>query len=336
LPDNRRSGQYVIGDETTHIDMANDRISTPKDVPQSGESTAADTSREDINSAQSSYRGRFRSAKVPPCLISRNDLRKLYALLDVRTSEALEKHIATLQHPPGVEEKAWDRELQNLRHDARLTVSVHSADGEQISARSIDALSDDQLPDRITLARFDSAAALQFINITPIHRFYVHLDFTEPPTFASYNPWSQPTPNASQIEVIGSDQTWVTGVYELIIGFFRERRRRRGWLHTQRSFNAAHWVIGFPAALWIVYRLNYYVPALDRMHPALLGAIYVYVFLVSLLSFRGIIWLFRWLFPVVELTGSRPKVVRGVLSVVLTSLLLALLYDVLKGIIWRR
>jgi hypothetical protein len=73
--------------------------------------------------------------------------------------------------------------------------------------------------------------------------------------------------------VIGSDQTWVTGVYELIIGFFRERRRRRGWFHTQRSFNAAHWLIGFPAALWIVYRLNYYVPALDRIHPALLGAI---------------------------------------------------------------
>src|SRR5207248_10330496 len=194
--------------------------------------------------------------------ISRNDLRKLYTQLDARTSDAVEKHIAGLHRPPDMDEQAWNRTLHNLRHDAQLTITVQGADGEQIVARSVEALSDDQLPDRITFARFDSAAALQFINITPIHRFYVHLDFTEPPTFATYNPWSQPTPNASQIEVIGSDQTWVTGVYELIIGFFRERRRRRGWFHTQRSFSAAHWLIGFPAALWIVYRLNYYVPAL--------------------------------------------------------------------------
>jgi len=98
--------------------------------------------------------------------------------LDERASEALEKHIAILKRPPSLEEQAWNRTLQNLRHDARLTITVHGADGEQIVARSVEAISDDELPDRITLARFDSAAALQFINITPIHRFNVHLDFT--------------------------------------------------------------------------------------------------------------------------------------------------------------
>jgi hypothetical protein len=283
-----------------------------------------------------SYRGLLRSARVQPCLVSRDDLRKLYTQLDARTSEALEKHIAGLKRPPNVDEEAWDRTLKNLRHDAKLNITVLGANGEQIVARSIEALSDDELPDRITVARFDSAAALQFINITPVHRFHVHLDFTEPPTFANYNPWAQPTPNASQIEVTGSDQTWVTGVYETIMGFFRARRRHRAWLHAQRTFNAAHWIVGFPAALWIVYRLSYYVPQLSRMHPALLGAVYAYVFLISLLIFRGVIWLFRWLFPVVEIAGSRPKAVRGVLSLVLSSLFLALLYDVLKGIFWGR
>jgi hypothetical protein len=212
---------------------------------------------------------------------------------------------------------------------------VQGSDGEQIVARSVDALSDAELPDRIAFVRFDSAAALQMMNINPLNRFYVHLDFTEPPTFATYNPWSQPTPNASQLEVIGSDQTWVTGVYQRIINFFRARRRRRGWLHSQRSFSVAHWIVGFPAALWIVYRLSYYVPALSRLHPALLGAIYAYVFLLSLLIFQGFVWLVRWLFPVVELAGSRSKVVRSVFSLVLSSLFLALLYDVLKAIFWR-
>jgi hypothetical protein len=120
-----------------------------------------------------------------------------------------------------------------------------------------------------------------------------------------------------------------------MMDFLRQRRRRRGWLHTQRWFSVAHWIIGFPAALWIVYRLNYSAPALNRLHPALLGAIYAYVFLMSLLVFSGMIWLFRWLFPVVELDGSRPKGMRRLISIVLTSLLLAMLYDVLKGILWR-
>jgi hypothetical protein len=249
--------------------MPNDPISTATDVP---------------------YRGRYRIAKVPPCLITRNDLRKLFKELDARTSEALEKHIASLQRPPAVEEQAWNQTLRNLRQTGRLTITVQGTNGEQIVARSVEALSDDELPDRIVFMRFDSAAALQFMNINPLDRFYVHLDFTEPPTFASYNPWSQPTPNVSQFEVIGSDETWVTGVYAWITDFFRNRRRRRAWLHTQRSFNVAHWVIGFPAALWVVYRLSYYAPALTRLHPALLGAIYAYVFLFSLLIFRGIVW----------------------------------------------
>jgi len=285
--------------------------------------------------ADYSYRGLYRTSKILPCLITRDNLRKLFTKLDDRTSEALEKHIALLQRPATMEERQWNSMLQNLRHDARLTVTVQGANGEQTVARSVEALSDDELPDRIAFVRFDSAAALQFINISPINRFILHLDFTEPPTFANYNPWSQPTPNASQIEVMGSDQTWVTGVYQWMMDFLRQRRRRRGWLRTQRCFNVAHWAIGFPAALWVVYRLSYYAPAITQLHPALLGAIYVYVFLIILLVFRGIIWLFRWLFPVVELDGSRPKGMRRLTSIVLTSLLLALLYDVLKGILWR-
>src|SRR5437870_4680901 len=105
--------------EATRTDMTNDPISTPADVPKPSNSAAADTSGEDINSVQLSYRGRFRIARVPPCLITRNDLRRLYTQLDERASEALEKHIAILKRPPSLEEQAWNRTLQNLRHDAR-------------------------------------------------------------------------------------------------------------------------------------------------------------------------------------------------------------------------
>jgi hypothetical protein len=287
----------------------------------------------DVSPLAEPYRGRFRSAKVPSCLLNREDLQRLYNELDARTVEALDRHIAGFQRQPNVSEESFNETRQRLRSSARLTVTIHSRDGEQIVSRSVAALSNESLPDRITLLNFDSAAALQLINQTPLNRFYVRLDFTEPPGFDNYNPWSQPTPNTSQFEIIGNDQMWVTGVYESVISFFQTRRRRRGWLHTQRTFNIAHWLVGFPAALWMTYRVSYYVPALARLHPALSGAIYTYAFLLGLLVFRGIVLGFRWLFPVIELDGSRSKAVRNVLTVILSFLLLALLYDVLKGLL---
>ena len=68
------------------------------------------------------------------------------------------------------------------------------------------------------------------------------------------------------------------------------------------------------------------------MHGALRGAVYVYIVILSLLVFRIIISGFRWIFPLVELGGARSKKVRGALATVFVTLLLALLYDVLKTI----
>jgi hypothetical protein len=74
-----------------------------------GESTTAD---------QLTYRGRYRIGKVPPCLITQNDLRRLYTQLDARASEALEKHVDSLTRPPGMEEQTWSQTLEHLRQNA--------------------------------------------------------------------------------------------------------------------------------------------------------------------------------------------------------------------------
>jgi len=215
-----------------------------------------------------------------------------------------------------------------------LAVTVYGANGEQIVSASVEALNDANLPDTITSIEFDSATALRPYNVTPLNRFTLRLDFSEPPGFNSYNPWNQPTPNRSQIEVIGNDDTWVTAVFSSTLSFFRQRQRWRGWLHSHVAFNVLNWLVGFPGALWITYRLDSSrLGVMNAMHTALRGALYVYVFLLGLLVFRGIVWGFRWIFPLVELDGARSKKVRGALGVVLSSLLLALLYDVLRAVL---
>jgi len=277
------------------------------------------------------YRGRFHSAKVPSCVIAPSDLRRLYRDLETRTMEALDRFMSEWQFTGEI--------ATRIRQEAHLTVTIHGADGEQIVEHSEAALADSALPERLRLVAYDSAAAVQLMNLNqalPLNRFRVLLDFNEPPRFDSYNPWSQPTPNTSFIEVIGNDETWVTGVYQFIRQFFEapgRQRRHRAWLHRQRTFNIGNWLIGFPAGLWIVYRVGYYFPVLNEMHPALLGAVYVYVFLFVLLLFRGAVWLMRWLFPVIELAESRSRGIRLFLSSILLGLFVALLYDVLKAFV---
>jgi hypothetical protein len=276
------------------------------------------------------YRGLFRVSRVEPCVISLADLRRLYADLNAKTAEALELHLGPLLKPADIEQTQFDELKAQARAEAHLTVTVLGSNGEQFVTRSVAGLADDNLPETITQITFDSASALQAYNATPLNRFTLRLDFSEPPGFDSYNPWDQPTPNSSQLEVIGSDQTWVTAVHESTLAFLRRRGRRRSWLHKHQWFNVLSWLVGLPSAFWIVYRIDSSLPVLGQMHTALRGALNVYLFLVAFLLFRGVLWGFRWLFPVVELEGARSTRVRGFVGVGLGSLLLALLYDVLK------
>jgi hypothetical protein len=214
------------------------------------------------------------------------------------------------------------------------TIIVIGANGEQIVDTRVEALAQDNLPDKIISITFDSASALKGFNVSLPNSFRLNLDFTEPPGFHAYNPWDQPTPNNSNLEVTGPNTTWVSGVHETVSAFFSERKRNRAWLHSRVTFNVLNWLFAFPASLWITYRIdNVFYIQLENVHVTLRGALYVYVVLISLLAFRVIMAGFRWIFPVVELHGARSKKIRTVLGAILSSLLLALLYDILKAII---
>ncbi|OOG21993.1 hypothetical protein B1C78_15685 [Thioalkalivibrio denitrificans] len=90
-----------------------------------------------------------------------------------------------------------------------------------------------------------------------------------------------------------------------------------------------------PAGLWIVYRMDQVAAEFFSAPDTVLrGAIYVYIVLFVFFIFRAIVVGFRWTFPVVEIQGARSAAVRRSMSIVLSSVLLALCYDVLKTLTW--
>lgn len=279
------------------------------------------------------YRGSYRHIKIHPCIITIDDLRKLYVRLSAKSSEALEVYLRT-QHPqPGQDHKQFEALKDEARRIGGLSILILGSNGEQILDTTVEALSDEGLPDKITRITLDSASALRGVNVSIPNHFLLTLDFTEPPNFYSYDPWDKPTPNDSHLEVSGPNTTWVAGVQEEVLAFIKERKKNRAWLHSQTSFNILNWLFAFPSALWVAYRVDglsqiYF----KNVHIALKGAFYVYLVLITLLGFRVIMASLRWTFPVVELQGARSMKTRTLLITVCGSLVLSLFYDALKTV----
>ena len=203
------------------------------------------------------FRGLLRKDRLPASALTLSDLRRLYAELAAKASEAFEDELSKLDTS---QMTAEDRELQvaQLRDAARLTTIVLGSQGEQIAARNDTPLNDSRLPPIVNAISFDSAFGLQ--GKLP-NRFLVILDLADPPPPTEYNPWNTPTPNDSRVEVIGTDETWVSAVYDLVIRFFENRATARSWLHKTLTYNALTWLIAWPAALWIAYRIDVVAPA---------------------------------------------------------------------------
>jgi hypothetical protein len=279
------------------------------------------------------YQGLSRTIQIPACVLSIEDLRRLFIDLDALTREVTSVQIDGLQQPANTTPADFNRLKEKAKREAGLNMFVQGKNGEQVVLHSAAAITREILPDSLIAITFDSAPRFNMqLNYDPLNRFRLVLDFREPGTVISYDPWNYATPNESGFTIIGNDQTWVAGVNEMVLSFLKARKRSRRWLHGPVTFTLANWLIGFPAAFWLIYRLDtttqHFVAGLPT---ALRGGIYIYLFLTLLLIFRVLIYILRWLFPIIELEGSRNKTVRATVGAVEVGLLTTLIYDVLKA-----
>ena len=281
------------------------------------------------------YQGLSRTIQIPACVLSIEDLRKLFIDLDALTREVTGVQIDGLQQPANTTPLDFKRLKEQAKREAGLNMFVQGKNGEQVVLHSAAAITREILPDGLLAITFDSAPRFNMqLNYDPLNRFRLVLDFREPGALISYDPWNYPTPNESSFTIIGNDQTWVAGVNEMVLSFLKARKRSRRWLHGPLTFTLANWLIGLPAAFWLIYRMDSLTQRFVAGLPiALRGGIYIYVFLTLLLIFRVLIYILRWLFPIIELEGSRSKAVRATVSTVEVGLLTGLIYDVLKAVI---
>ena len=269
------------------------------------------------------YQGLSRTIQIPACVLSVDDFRRLFVDLDALTREVTSVQIDLLQLPAGVAPADFASLKQKAKAEAGVVMYVYGRNGEQVALHAAATIIPEVLPDRLANITFDSGARFKIqLNYDPLNRFRLIFDFTESPVVVGYDPWNQPTPNGSQFEIIGSNQTWVAGVSDRVLSFLGARRRSRRWLHGATAFTLLNWF----------YRLDSVTQRLTSDLPsALRVGVYVYIFLLVLLAFRALIYILRWLFPIIELEGSRSKAARATGGVIALGLVTALIYDVLKA-----
>jgi hypothetical protein len=233
---------------------------------------------------------------VPACLITPDDLRRLFALLAKKAQEAAKLQT---QGIGGARETREERELkERVTRALELVVRVEGANGAWTGGTSATVLADESLPASVVRVTFDSAMAYRNqTNSVPSNSFLVNLEFG-PPSIFDFAP--EPEQNQSSITVSGTDPTWVNGLYEELQTFFKERVRPRGWLHIRRAYDIALLFVGFPASFAAIYRLDRALrQRLDLVDP-LYVAFYVYAVLIVLWGFRILFNYSRWVFPKLE------------------------------------
>ena len=164
---------------------------------------------------QTLFRGATRTVPVPPCSLDRRDLVRLFKLLKSKADDAAEiearslKSILSGTDSPPAEDPG--PALEDLRRRMELVVRVEDENGDWLGGPSADALSDENLPERIRQVEFHSAFGLQNMQYKAQNWFRVVLDFGRVSVLDLTTQPDQQTPNESIVLVSGSDSTVQTG-----------------------------------------------------------------------------------------------------------------------------
>ena len=221
-----------------------------------------------------------------------------------------------------------------LRSEFELKVTVRGTDENVLFGTIPAVFNSPRFPEKVKNLYIDSAQDLRNLyNWDPRNSFELLLDFTKPELFnLSLSP-SISTPNASHIFVTGLNSDWVSGVFRKVTDFIKDKRTHRQFLHRHSVYDILVLCGGLPFAFSIAYKLSGWISnTFGEISRILESAAYVYVFFLSLHLFRALFDYTRWVFPIVEYTGTKSAVGkhRIILGSLICGVLANFIYDLIK------
>lgn len=268
------------------------------------------------------------------CSLGKDDIRRLLSILQQRADAAAEIEVANFQQLDQTDE-VFEQNKALLKEGFALKVTVTGENGQELYGLVNDVFDSPNFPVAVKQVYINSETFLKgAYNYTPRNAFEVFFDFSKPDLFDFSIFPSQPTPNETNVKVVGGDATWANGVFHEIQQFLSEHAGSGSWLHRHSVYDALLWVVGYPLVFWICYKAAPFVPAADVAGQFIRAAFFVYMALMVLVGLRALFHYARWIFPTAEYIDSKSKSIghKAVLGALSLGLVGSFTYDVLKSV----
>ena len=263
-----------------------------------------------------------------------DDLPKIFRRLLQFVEEEADLVIADLVKNSNQSNEDYELFKQHSRTNAfKITVTVEASDGTRLFGDDVSLFSAASMPENVSLIYMTNRNAFSYFSGNdPLNYFELWLDFTKPSIFDATDPVSHPTPNRSNLKIIGNRDSWIASIEHAVFDVLRYRGNSRGWLHRGHVYDIGLLVVGLPFAFYMCYRLFSYVEVyIEPIHTIVSGAMYAYLVLLSIWMYRFIFTYLRWIFPNVELlkVSSAPFKHR----IILLTIMIAIIGDIIVEMI---
>lgn len=264
------------------------------------------------------------SEKIKPCLITKDDLKKLYRLLAKKADEAAEIELKSLLNLPDKTKEIFEK----LK--GKLWVQIWGENNEYISGDHESIFDDQRLPKKILRIHFNGYNGYQIITQARMHNWFeLEFDFKKNEIFNFSKVTDPINKNKSYFTTQGDNETWVDGVYQAINSFLKDKKLKRGWLHSDYTYDALLYLLFFPITFRAAYKIGLSLH-LSNLTTPLSVAIYIYLFIIFLYIFRTLFNYAKWVFPVVELENASSAFHRAILGVITFGIISSAIYDLGK------
>src|ERR1700730_3283654 len=246
------------------------------------------------------------SAPIKACRLRREDLARLYRIINDRQIEAGEILLNQLAQQPHESPEQFQERRARVTNAFVTTVNVTGSNNEVVSGSGEHFLASENIPDNVVTVFYTTLAGPGALGISLEvlqNRATLILDFSRPTVLDFSKLPTHATENISNFQIVAASEPWFTTLNTRLTQLFDERRTGVNWLHREGVYDLFVLTVGVPFALWLDYRFS---PSIDKLNlPSVLSSgLYVYLFFAGLFIFRSIFTYSRWVFPKIEIPSE--------------------------------
>ncbi len=270
------------------------------------------------------------SKKISSLSFDKEDLRKLLNILQLRANAASEIEYKKLETKnPDI--------LENIRKDlndcASLRISVTGFQSEELFGTIDEVFNSVSFPEAVRTIYLNSDLIYRSTyKYYPENFFQLLIDFSKPKVFDFAFQPNERTPNDSQFEVQGSDNTWVNGVFHEIDAYITSKPSKFSKVHEGSVYDFLVWFFGIPFGFYMCYKIiNLQLLYLEQ-HTFFENIFLTYCFFLSLFILRILFHYFRWVYPMIEYKSKRNRSIghQAALLSISLGIIGKVLYDTIK------